>query len=636
MKLRRYIYYFAVFTLPASAAILNNDNTTTPFSMRAIYRPHHTLTSGPKSYITHQQLATAGFTSLAQALQSLGGIQLQESNGSQISLSMRGFGSNATSNTLFLVNGIPITNPDLAPPDLNVIPLHEIEYIEIIAGSESVLYGDQAVGGIINVVTRQYANDIAELSISGGSYNQFNVYAAFHQHINQCKLNTTLFNEYTDNYRNNNNYAQTAVLGNISLPYVTGKLNVDYKFAHENLRYPGALTAHQVSENRRQSKNDTDYFKDWSYFLLLQQQQKLNSDWILDTAFSRRDMNGNGVLTSPFTQTRITHYLRPLLKGKWCNTLIISGVDFQDDRYRLGSVFGITKDKQQKYGFFSVAKIMATHCLFISIGARGAQQNIYLRSFGVNNNINRAFASTIGGTYQLTHDISYYLRRAESFRFPKADENAFRPPGVTALRTQHGVAYETGMHLNRDDYSAKIGLYELRLRDEITYDPLQTPETPFGSNRNLSPTIRHGATLSGKYNITQTFNIDAQYNYVNARFQNGIHDGNRIPLVSENIVRSGIDYRFKENWSVYTEAIFTGSQYAANDDANHRGKVGGYTIYNFNLRYAFKCMNAALRVNNLFNKQYYFYTVFQPGAHQDFFYPAPERNFTLTLNINFA
>src|SRR5580700_4124310 len=93
-----------------------------------------------KNIISKESIAAVGATSLQEALQTLGGVQLQDTtgNGSQVLLSMRGFGGNASSNTLLMVNGIPLTNPDLAPPDLNAIPIQQVEYLEVFAGSESV------------------------------------------------------------------------------------------------------------------------------------------------------------------------------------------------------------------------------------------------------------------------------------------------------------------------------------------------------------------------------------------------------------------------------------------------------------------------------------------------------------------
>ena len=94
-----------------------NQEDSSSMTVETTYTKH-SLTSGPKSVLSREQLASSGATTLAQALQQFGTVQLQDTlgNSSRVSLSMRGFGGNAVSNTLLLVNGIPLTNPDLAPP----------------------------------------------------------------------------------------------------------------------------------------------------------------------------------------------------------------------------------------------------------------------------------------------------------------------------------------------------------------------------------------------------------------------------------------------------------------------------------------------------------------------------------------
>jgi len=594
------------------------------------------LSQAHKTVITQEQIAMTGATSLSQALQELGGVQLVDTsgNGSQVLLSMRGFGANASSNTLLLINGVPITNPDMAPPDLNVIPLPEIEYIEIIAGSESVLYGDQAVGGIINIVTRKPHEKNLNVACAAGSYSAKNCYAAFSNLYRQLQYGINGWKNTTANYREHNDYNQEAVSGFFNYPYSTGSLEFDYKIAKEKMLYPGALTAEQVEEDRRQANNDTDFFSDDSDFFHAQQKQKLNANWLLTTDVARRDMHGHGVLSSPFTQSRTTNYIAPQIKGTLGNSLLTGGIDLESDRYNLDTDFGITDDSLQKYGIFGLLNVPLNTRYTLSLGARGAEQKNQLQTTTDNTSLNRALATTLGLSYEISPKSKLFVRRAGSFRFPKADEDASASPVTNGLKTQQGVAYEAGAEWEWRVFNSKFTLYQLNLVDEIAFDPLQTPEDPFGTNRNLDPTQRQGFSFSEKYAMTEQLSFDGQYNYVNARFQSGVNTGNRIPLVAENILRAGIDYAFLTHWNIYTEALYTGSQYPANDDANVGQKMGGFTIYNLNVRYSYHEWSASFRVNNIFNKEYYLYTVFQPTAPYDFFYPAPGTNVLFTLKYS--
>jgi outer membrane receptor protein involved in Fe transport len=94
-------------------------------------------------------------------------------NGARSQVDMRGFGAAAASNTLLLINGRRVTDLDLVGFDIASIPRESIERVEITRGnSGAVLYGDGAVGGVINIVTKTgVACRRARLDATVGSFN---------------------------------------------------------------------------------------------------------------------------------------------------------------------------------------------------------------------------------------------------------------------------------------------------------------------------------------------------------------------------------------------------------------------------------------------------------------------------------
>src|SRR5215813_9308623 len=114
------------------------------------------------SIITSQDIARSPAQNLPDILSQEVGIQIQHllssTNGSRDAVDLRGFGAFAQSNVLILVNGRRFQDNDLQGFDFSAIPLNSIERIEITRGnSGAVLYGDGAIGGVINIVTKRGA-----------------------------------------------------------------------------------------------------------------------------------------------------------------------------------------------------------------------------------------------------------------------------------------------------------------------------------------------------------------------------------------------------------------------------------------------------------------------------------------------
>ena len=118
---------------------------------------------------------------------------------------MRGFGSTGSANTLILIDGRRINNTDLASPSLNNIFIKDIERIEITQGSFAVLYGDQAVGGVVNIITRRPTEFEAGAELGYGSYDfQSQLAHVSHRFENGTGIRASAERKRTDGYRDNN------------------------------------------------------------------------------------------------------------------------------------------------------------------------------------------------------------------------------------------------------------------------------------------------------------------------------------------------------------------------------------------------------------------------------------------------
>ncbi|HEY4343158.1 MAG TPA: TonB-dependent receptor [Parvibaculum sp.] len=105
--------------------------------------------------ITAEQIATHQYRTLTDALHGAPGTNVVQSGGRGTAASVftRGMNSN---HTLFLLNGQPISDPSSSNGAFNLasFTLENVERIEIVRGPQSALYGSQAIGGVINIITK--------------------------------------------------------------------------------------------------------------------------------------------------------------------------------------------------------------------------------------------------------------------------------------------------------------------------------------------------------------------------------------------------------------------------------------------------------------------------------------------------
>ena len=106
------------------------------------------------SLLSPRELERRNVTSLDQALRTLSGVQVK---GNDVSIrGSSGFSYNVGSRVLLMLDGIPLLSPDSEGMPFEALPFAQVDRIEVIKGPGSALYGSGALGGIINVITRDF------------------------------------------------------------------------------------------------------------------------------------------------------------------------------------------------------------------------------------------------------------------------------------------------------------------------------------------------------------------------------------------------------------------------------------------------------------------------------------------------
>ena len=174
------------------------------------------------------------------------------STGAAGGISLRGISAGA-GQMLVLIDGHPQYNGIYGHPISDSYQTLIAERIEVLRGPASVLYGSNAMGGVMNIVTRQAKTDGAttDISVSGGSYGTFQAEAT--NQVRSGKFSSTVAAQYgrTDNHRPRMGFEQYG--GYMKLGYdLTPHWNtyIDANITHFNSSYPGSVTAPLYEANQ--------------------------------------------------------------------------------------------------------------------------------------------------------------------------------------------------------------------------------------------------------------------------------------------------------------------------------------------------------------------------------------------------
>jgi len=156
------------FSLPVSGADISPGDTLIVTATRTEIRLDDATV--PVTVITREDIELSVATDLAELLRFEAGIDIGRNGGpgQSTSIFLRGTESN---HTLILVDGVRVNPGTLGGAAIQHIAPELIERVEIVKGARSALFGTDAIGGVVNIITRRAQDAYLEGSVGGGSFN---------------------------------------------------------------------------------------------------------------------------------------------------------------------------------------------------------------------------------------------------------------------------------------------------------------------------------------------------------------------------------------------------------------------------------------------------------------------------------
>lgn len=570
--------------------------------------------------ITRQDIQDSPATNLPDILRTRAGLEMRSLYGSQAidtDMDLRGFGDTGNSHVLVLLNGRRLNPINFGGINWSAIPLDSIERVEIIRGSGAVLYGDNAMSGVINIITDKVGEPVTSAAITAGSFNTLGAEANASGGKDELRYDLFASALSSDAYRQNNQSDQINLNGRISRRIDAGELFAEVALSQMSSGQPGSVNASQFEHNPRISLNPNDWQKRESNLLRGGISKDLSPSWQFALEAQAENSVGQsfnaGWFNNSYRNTDIaTLSLTPRLRWNYSlfglSGKLITGADFYNSRLDSdlaanpgGASANVVRVDQDSRAFYLHNTTELDRALHLTFGARNQKVEQTASDRASASTLDNNHEKTIGElglSYQATPRVRLFGKTATTFRFAKTDDlTTFSGLGAP-VRPEHGRSNEIGGEWKDGRLLLQATFYDLKLTDEIAWNNLTF------QNENLAKTLHRGLELDARWRLMPRLDLNASYSNTTARFRDGANDGKTIPLVPEQKASLGMVWKPGTAWAHSMVAYYVGDRHFGGDESNVRQKLAGYTTLDWQTRWQMNLWSVTAKLQNLTGKKY--------------------------------
>ena len=454
-------------------------------------------TAASVAVITRATMEEQKFNTLAEALASVPGLVVARNGtpGQATSVFLRGTESN---HTLLTVDGRRAPSLLAGGYDWANLPLDNVERIEVVRSASSALYGGDAIGGVVNLITRTgrgLKRPEYEASFEGGSFNSFRealatrgAVGAFDYAVSASQFNAAY-------PRNNNDYRSSSIRGSFGYE-AADRLYLDLKVAYLQTDggSPGALPGSVVDHLKRETVNV-------SPGLTL----KVSDSWETRLYYTFENQFQPSLDTGVINRLNVASHL-----VDWQNNFqfherwkLTGGVMWQDQN--------VTRTTTSAFGGGINARLQ-------DLAGYAQSQWSPVERLTVINALRFDAYSDYQSATTWRNGLSYRLPKTETLVFGNLARSVAPPTaqdlyffGNPALRAERALSWEIGVQqpLLEERLAISATWFQHKFRDFIQLDAAFTPQ-------NIARATSEGMELGVKFKPCHQFTANSSYTYLTA------------------------------------------------------------------------------------------------------------------------